>query len=141
VYRLSSFAEILIISDRDFKDKVHYEASVTVVGYNDTYSMMFQIEDPKSRQKRDLDLGPELCDAISARPGVPQELLDDVAKARDAAIARQIAGLGSKEFAAREAAGETLKRWGKAALPALKKALDDKDRAEAAKKIIEAIGG
>jgi hypothetical protein len=139
VYRFSVNAELISADDAIKGQKVRYAADVEVQDFNASFAMPFVVEDPKTKTKSDLPLDAAVIEGIAARPKMPAELAAEVEKLRSARIATLIADLGSKDFELRELAESELKRFGKTAVPALKKALDDKDRAESAKKLLAEI--
>ncbi|MBI2930493.1 MAG: hypothetical protein HYY16_02485 [Planctomycetes bacterium] len=135
IWRISTSAE-LASADPNIKGQiVRYDADVTVLDYNATYAMHF-IE---KTSKKEIGLDPAILEAVERREGVPQELLAEAARMREARIATLITELAADDDEVREAAAMELELFGRAAVPALRKALGDQERAERAKEILERI--
>ncbi len=136
----------LVSADPALKgDKVKYGAEVTVLGYNDTFTMPFHVEtevvDPKTKQrtktKTPAPLSAAVVAAIAAQPGIPRELSDEIGKMRDTLIAQLVDELG--DASTRQLAEEDLVRLGKACVPALEKVAGDKERGPSAKKVLDLL--
>jgi hypothetical protein len=118
-------------------DKVKYGAEVTVLGYNDAFTMAFEVEDPKTKKKSPVPLSAAVVAAIAAQAGIPKELADEIGKVRETLIAQLVDELG--DAATRSIAEEDLVRLGKACVPALERVAGDKDRGPSAKKVLELL--
>lgn len=133
--RLTSSAE-LVSAEPDMKGQVvTYAADVRITSYNQDYLMAF----PAAGAAREIPLDPTILIAIARQPGIPAALREAVAKAQETRIAKLIADLGAQDEDAVASASTELRLFGAEAVPALKKALDDKARAEAARKILAEI--
>ncbi len=139
IHKLSTQAALVSADPKLKGQTVRYSAEVSVAAYNADFAMRFSVEDPKKKTKVDVAIAPVVLEAIEKQPGVPKELLDEIAKMRASRIQKLIADLGAKEHPVREAASVELKQFGKAAVPALKEALNDKDRAGPARTLLQEI--
>jgi len=118
-------------------EKVKYGAEVTVLGYNDRFTMAFEVEDPKTKKKSTVPLSAAVVAAIAAQAGIPKELADEIGKVRDTLIAQLVDELG--DASTRSIAEEDLVRLGRACVPALERVAADKDRGPSAKKVLELL--
>ncbi len=120
-------------------EKVRHSAEVTVVDYEAAYSMTFFVEDFKTKAKTDIPFDGAMIQAIAKRPGIPAPLEAEVAKWRDARIATLIEKLADRDADMRAFTVKELEGFGKAAVPALKKIVEDKERGAIAKDLVQKL--
>lgn len=139
LYRIESSAT-LASSDPNLNGQtVGYSAEVNVRAYDRDFLMTFELVDPKTKATSAIPLDPDFYDAVGRRTGVASELAQALGRQKEARLSKLVGDLASKDFRVRESAEGELLLFGKAAEPALRKVLDDKERSTAVKRLLAEI--